>query len=103
MNRPPRNKRTIAVLDTLAELHVDKSQDPTVRLLAAGLLAQILGYDLDLSVGAPMRWRDALIRIRRRVRTTERKQIPARASVDRKKQKLDRRIDQLLTKGTDEQ
>lgn len=96
MTRPPRNKRIITALNALEEIFTDKSQDATIRVLAAGLLAQILDCPIDLSVGAPMGWKDSFIRLRKKVRRAEAEDKQQRRK-DRKQKELNKQIDDLLS------
>lgn len=66
--KPPRSRRVIAALDSLQEIFQDKSEDGTIRVMAAGLLAQICNCPIDLSVGTPMHWKEAMLRIRTRTK-----------------------------------
>jgi len=68
MSKPPRSPRMLRVLDTLQGIAETPSEDGSTRVLACGLISEILGAEIDFSVGVNPSWKEAFIRLRHRVR-----------------------------------
>jgi hypothetical protein len=53
----------IRVLDTLQGIAETPSEDGSTRILACGLISEILGAEIDFSVGVNPSWKEAFIRL----------------------------------------